>query len=227
MTLMEFTLRIAMAIFMGFIIGIERQLTGNPAGIRTNILVSLGSCMFVLFSQVMDADAPDKTRIAAQVVTGVGFLCGGVIFKEGMNVRGLSTAATIWCTAAIGVLTSSGMLKYASAATVLVVIVNIFFRFLSDKITPLAQDIESEWYYKVSITCTGHKEMMIRSIIMTYITSTKLTLSNLDSREIAEDKVEIAAKMVCYGKRRDEVAENLIGIISSEQHVTSAGWELL
>lgn len=98
MPLLDFIIRIACAVLLGFCIGLERQLTGHIAGIRTNILVCLGACLFTVFSQL--TFAPDPTRIAAQVVTGIGFLCSGIIFKDGFNVRGLNTAATIWCTAA-------------------------------------------------------------------------------------------------------------------------------
>jgi uncharacterized membrane protein YhiD involved in acid resistance len=134
MTLFEFIICICCAVIFGFLIGLERQLTGHVAGIRTNILVSMGACLFTLFSQLMGA--PDTTRIAAQVVTGIGFLCGGVIFKEGINVRGLNTAATIWCTAAIGVLCSSGFFLYATIATAVLLTSNLIFRFIANKIQP-------------------------------------------------------------------------------------------
>ena len=225
MTLLDFTLRIAMSILFGFLIGFERQLTGHPAGIRTNILVSLGSSMFVLFSLLMRA--PDPTRIAAQVVTGVGFLCSGIIFKEGMNVRGLNTAATIWCTAAVGVLTSSGMILYALIATLLLIASTVVFRPIAYKINPLVRFDENEHYYKVSITCSEQKEMLIRSIIMNYISSTKLVLTDLESGDVTGNKVEIVAKLICHGKRMDDVVEKLVGKISGEQQVTSVGWELM
>lgn len=227
MTLIDFTTRIIAAIIFGFLIGFERQLTGHPAGIRTNILVSLGACMFVEFSLLMNA--PDATRIAAQIVTGVGFLCSGIIFKDGVNVRGLNTAATIWCTAAIGVLTSSGMTLYALTATALLILANLIFRPVSNKINPLSRfdEEENEKYYKISVTCSEQKELLIRSIIMNYISSTKLVLSNLESGDVVGDKVEVIAKLICYGKRKDDIAEKLISTISSEQQVTSAGWKLI
>jgi len=142
MSLLDFVIRICCAVAFGFLIGLERQLTGHVAGIRTNILVSMGACLFTLFSQLMHA--ADTTRIAAQVVTGIGFLCSGIIFKEGLNVRGLNTAATIWCTAAIGVLCSSGLLPHATAAVVILLASNLFFRFVSEKIQPLAHFEEGE-----------------------------------------------------------------------------------
>jgi putative Mg2+ transporter-C (MgtC) family protein len=142
MELLDFTIRIACAVGFGFLTGLERQLTGHAAGIRTNILVSMGACIFTMFSLLMDA--PDTTRIAAQVVTGIGFLCTGIIFKEGLNVKGLDTAATIWCSAAIGVLCSSGMLLYATVAAAILLAVNFFIRLVTNKIKPIVHLAEKD-----------------------------------------------------------------------------------
>ena len=79
MTLFDFVIRISCAVLFGFLIGLERQLTGHATGIRINVLISIGACLFTLFSQLMGVY--DTTRIAAQVVTGIGFLCSGIIFK--------------------------------------------------------------------------------------------------------------------------------------------------
>lgn len=93
-------LQIGMAALLGAAIGLEREISAQPAGLRTHMLVSLGSAVFTLAG----ADTPhtDPTRIAAQVVTGIGFLGGGAILREGATVRGLTTAASLWMTAAIG-----------------------------------------------------------------------------------------------------------------------------
>jgi putative Mg2+ transporter-C (MgtC) family protein len=90
--------RLALAGLLGGLIGLERELRGYPAGIRTLALVTLGSCLFTDVSQLMGGD----DRVAAQIVTGIGFLGAGVIFREGTGVRGITTAATIWAAAAIG-----------------------------------------------------------------------------------------------------------------------------
>ena len=90
--------RLALAGLLGSVIGLERELRGYPAGIRTIALVTLGSCLFTDVSQLMGGD----DRVAAQIVTGIGFLGAGVIFREGYTVRGITTAATIWAAAAIG-----------------------------------------------------------------------------------------------------------------------------
>ena len=158
MTLIDFVIRIGCAVVFGFLIGLERQLTGHSTGIRINVLICMGACLFTLFSQLMGAE--DTTRIAAQVVTGIGFLCSGIIFKEGLNVKGLNTAATMWCTAAIGVLTSSGLIFYAIAAVVVLIGSNLIFRFLAGKIQPLARFEEEENTYMLSVTCREDDDLI-------------------------------------------------------------------
>ncbi|MCL2235723.1 MAG: MgtC/SapB family protein [Defluviitaleaceae bacterium] len=207
----------------GFLIGLERQLTSNRVGIRTNVLVSMGACLFTMFSQLMGAE--DTTRVAAQVVTGIGFLCGGVIFKEGMNVKGLSTAATIWCTAAIGVLASTGLISYAATATGILIAANIIFRFISDKIHPLTNYGDGENVYTLSVTCTEDDEFNVRSVILDSLAEAKLQLVNLESADEIGNKVEIEATIIVQGRRKDALIEKLIAEIALEKGVSKAGWE--
>ena len=94
-------LEFLLALGLGAIVGLERRLRGHPAGIHTNALVSLGSAAFVVAGLSLGGDV---SRVAAQVVTGSGFICAGVILHQGTDIRGLNTAATLWCTSALGVL---------------------------------------------------------------------------------------------------------------------------
>jgi putative Mg2+ transporter-C (MgtC) family protein len=114
------------ALFAGLIIGFERQWHHKETGLKTNMLVATGAAAFVLLSIKVAATEPniDVTRITAQVVMGVGFLGAGVIFREGPNVHGLNSAATIWCSAAIGCIAASGYFIEALICTFLVTIVN-------------------------------------------------------------------------------------------------------
>lgn len=103
MTSIEFTLRLLAALLAGLVIGFERQWHHKSAGLRTNTLVSVGAAIFVLLSiNVTENGTGDVTRIIGQVVTGIGFLCAGIIFKEGINVHRLTTAVTVWCCSAVG-----------------------------------------------------------------------------------------------------------------------------
>lgn len=107
-TTFDFSLRLLSAVGAGFFIGLERQWHHKSAGLRTNTLVAIGAALYVLLSISLTQEQGDVTRIIGQVVTGVGFLGAGIIFKEGLNVHGLTTAATVWCSSAIGSLAASG-----------------------------------------------------------------------------------------------------------------------
>lgn len=125
----ELILRLGLAALLGAAIGFEREFSEQPAGLRTHLLVSLGACLFTLvgaygleeFSSGSRIDF-DPTRIAAQVVTGIGFLGAGAILREGVNIRGLTTAAALWVTAAVGLAVGLGFWVGAAAATTIAVI---------------------------------------------------------------------------------------------------------
>ncbi|MBV9288491.1 MAG: MgtC/SapB family protein [Hyphomicrobiales bacterium] len=108
MSLLQAGLNLAAALGLGAAIGFERQWRQRLAGLRTNSLVALGAAIFVTYSRIV-LDDQGAARMAAQVVSGIGFLGAGVIFKEGLNVRGLNTAATLWCSAAVGLIAGKGI----------------------------------------------------------------------------------------------------------------------
>jgi len=122
--LSEAFLRLALAAALGGVIGLERETHRKPAGLRTNMLISLGSALFAILSVELGTGAGSPDRIAAQVVTGIGFLGAGAILRSGENVHGLTTAATIWVNAAIGMAAGLGSYTVAtvSAAITLVVL---------------------------------------------------------------------------------------------------------
>ena len=133
MSLPEFTSRILVALFCGLLIGLERQLSHKNAGMRTNALVALGAAIYVLLSfEIIQQHDGDITRIIGQVVTGVGFICAGVIFHQGINVQGLTTAATVWCSAGIGCMAAAGFFAEAFICTVIVTIVNAVLKLVDD-----------------------------------------------------------------------------------------------
>jgi putative Mg2+ transporter-C (MgtC) family protein len=125
MTILEFILRVLTALFAGVLIGFERQWHHKSAGLRTTTLVSLGAAFYVLLSVIITQNTGDVTRIIGQVVTGIGFLCAGVIFREGISVHGLTTAVTIWCSSAIGCLAAAGYYIETMIATSMILFVNI------------------------------------------------------------------------------------------------------
>ena len=135
MTDLEFTLRVVVALIAGLAIGFERQWHHKSAGLRTTTLVALGSAFYVLLSIIITKSNGDVTRIIGQVVTGIGFLCAGVIFREGISVHGLTTAVTIWCSSAIGCLAAAGYFIETIIATSVILIVNILLKPIDDWLT--------------------------------------------------------------------------------------------
>lgn len=123
LTVADFALRLAVGVGCGAIIGLERQWRARMAGLRTNALVATGATLFVLYAVATEDSSP--TRVASYVVSGIGFLGGGVILREGFNIRGLNTAATLWCSAAVGVLAASGHLVFTLIGTGTIVAVHL------------------------------------------------------------------------------------------------------
>lgn len=118
-------LQVIYSIILGFLIGLERESSGKDIGIRTSSLISLGSTLFCLISSTLTQG--DPTRIVGQVITGVGFIGAGLIFRSENNIHGLTTATTIWCTAAVGALVGMGLNQIAFVGMLAVIIINKLF----------------------------------------------------------------------------------------------------
>jgi putative Mg2+ transporter-C (MgtC) family protein len=217
-------IKLAVAVGLGAAIGFERQWHHRLAGLRTNTLVALGSASFVLYSLIGPGQA-DPTRVAAQVVSGIGFLGAGVIFKEGLTVRGLNTAATLWCSAAVGVLAGGGYYLHAAVSAVFVVMVNLLLRPLVNAINrqPM-ESAETSTCYVVTVICRGAEEAHVRALLLQGFNTGDLHLRELDSSNIEDtDRVEVTAKIT--SERRREIAlEAIVGRLSLESSVTAVRW---
>ena len=133
-------LSLFVALTLGAFIGLERELSDKAAGLRTNILICVGSCLFAMLSRALAATAgSDTTRIAAQIVSGIGFLGAGAIMRDGEQVTGLTTAATIWVVAAIGVTVGYGFYALAAVTAVMTLVVQGVFPHLDSMIDELRQ----------------------------------------------------------------------------------------
>src|ERR1700749_3318266 len=176
MSIEQAAINLAVAFCLSAIIGFERQWRNRLAGLRTNTLVALGAASFVVFAQLYPEEA-SPTRVAAQVVSGIGFLGAGLIFREGASVRGLNTAATLWCSAAIGVLSGAGYPLYAAISTAFVVFVNLLLRPIVSFINrqPLTAT-ELEVVYLLSVTCRSPDEAHIRALLLQGLAGTALAL---------------------------------------------------
>ena len=220
-------LNLLIAACLGAAIGLERQWRQRLAGLRTNTLVALGAAIFVTYSHVVP-DGPGDTRMAAQVVSGIGFLGAGVIFKEGLNVRGLNTAATLWCSAAVGLLAGEGFALYGLMAAALVLGTNTALRPIVRAINRQPIDLtEEEQHYLVSIDCRAAQASEIRSQLVEEVVGVPdLHFSQLDSAFIADTgRVEVTATVTSH-KRRELALEAIVGRFSQADGVTRAAWRL-
>ncbi len=127
---MEYVVRIVVAVILGGLIGFERELRDKPAGLRTIMLICLGACIFTIVSEVVGGPDWNTTRIAAQIVTGIGFLGAGAIIRDHQAVFGLTTAATIWAVAAIGMTAGFGLLVLATFGTLVILVALLIFNYI-------------------------------------------------------------------------------------------------
>ena len=143
LSVLELTLRLGVAALAAVCIGLERELRGHPAGVRTHALVSVGAALFTIagaygFSDVPHGPNVDPARIAAQVASGIGFLGAGAILRQGMGVTGLTTAATLWIAAAVGVAAGAGAYAAVIVGTAVMLALLVVLRFAKPVIARLA-----------------------------------------------------------------------------------------
>jgi putative Mg2+ transporter-C (MgtC) family protein len=234
MTLQDFIIRLGLALLLGITIGLERQWRQKQAGLRTNTLVSLGSAAFTLISIALTANEDnfyrgDATRIIGQIVTGIGFLGGGVILRDGVNVQGLNTAATIWCSAAVGALAGTGLVAEAFAVTGAVVLTHLLLRPLGMWMNKLSffQRDEGAYCYVFKIRCKEQVENHLRILILdTLKKDNHLRLRSLKSTDNGNPAyVYIEAEILSAGNHDAEM-EKLAGKLTLEYGVTEVSWSV-
>ncbi|TBW29876.1 MgtC/SapB family protein [Gramella sp. KN1008] len=135
MEIVGFVIKTVIAVVAGLLIGLEREFRGKHAGLKTHALVALGASVFILLSlEFKGEEYADMTRVLSQVIIGIGFIGAGTIMKKGEDVEGLTTAATIWCSAAVGCLAGFGYYKEIVLVTGLVIFVNFFLSKLEKRL---------------------------------------------------------------------------------------------
>lgn len=226
MDLGTFVLGIAFAFLMGSALGLERQIRQHPAGLRTNALVCVGAALFVSLSRLMPHEA-SPTRIAAQVVSGIGFLGGGVILREGLNVRGVTTAAMLWCSAGLGTLAGAGFWIEAGVGTGIILAANMGLRPVSrwiDARVQGASDVQTS--YRVKVVCPDEHESTIRRLLLWYVSAQRSMLIQGISTEDADQggKTEVIADISSM-IRDDQTMERLVSRINLERNIASVSWE--
>lgn len=228
MSFWDMVLKLVVSFILGSLIGMERETHGRPAGLRTHTLVCVGSTLFTICSYViaepqhitgaLQTPPNDPGRLAAQIVTGIGFLGAGTIIHQGSVVRGLTTAASIWAVAAIGVAVGIGgpsMMGIAVVASVLV-FGTLYLMGRVDKMLFAAHDERH-----ITIT-TGRAPERVCEILR-LIADHKATLRSIDSRESDDGDMQILRLRLRVQRDFDEVS--LAGDLAGNKYVISYTWE--
>jgi putative Mg2+ transporter-C (MgtC) family protein len=190
--------RLAIATALGLAIGLERQWRQRAAGLHTSTLVAVGAALFTAIPELLGST--DVMRVVAQVVTGVGFLAGGVILREGFNVRGLITAATLWATAAVGALAGSGLELQALAGAGVIVTVNLFGVPLSNLVARIPRSRENlQTTYTLRVACSEPQREAVRARILEQVHTTSLTLTSLSTVPTDGDNLAMTAEITKPG----------------------------
>ena len=223
----ELTISLLSALLLGAAIGLERQWRQRLAGLRTNALVALGAALFLVYARAVHDDA-GAARIAAQVVSGIGFLGAGVIFKEGLNVRGLNTAATLWCSAAVGLLAGEGQIAYAVIGAALIISANLLFRPLVRAINRQPNDgSEMASSYSIALACRSTDAARVRSQLASALAS----VPDVELVEVSEETgdeggyVNVSATVTAH-KPRGISIESVVFTLAREPGVVRSEWRL-
>ena len=166
-------------------------------------------------------------RVGSSIISGVGFLCSGVIFKEDGSVRGMNTAATLWCTAAIGILASTGLYGIALIAAGMLILSNLVLRPVARRINPLGVSYDADKSYRITVVCLEDAEPEIRMLLINTNLSKTLFLCHLESGDVIGDKVEIIADFCSMGKAKNQILEDIVSCALQDPAVISAGWEII
>jgi putative Mg2+ transporter-C (MgtC) family protein len=222
---MDFGIRILAALLLGGVIGLERQWRQRMTGLRTNGLVAVGSAMFIMMGNLIAGD--NNSAVAANVVTGIGFLGGGVILKDGFNIRGMNTAATLWCTAAVGTLAGIGRLEFAAMGALGVLAANVILRPVAYLINraPIQKE-EHEILYRLRCTCRTSDEANIRTMLIQNVGRAQLALVALQS---VDDELLARVNVKAYLKSlgpQEQALEQIVTRLSLEAGVTAISWEV-
>lgn len=218
-------INLSVAMVCGAVIGSERQVRQRMAGLRTNALVALGAAGFVTFSLLFPHEV-SQTRVAAQVVSGIGFLGAGIIFRDGFNIHGLNTAATLWCSAAVGLMAGASAWQFALLLTAMVVFINLGLR-------PLVKFIKRQTkagvphlrQYRVLVSCLPADEGRMRGFVLRSLAGGGLHLSEV-AVQAAEGGLELAVT-VSSDAADDQALELAVQRMAAEPGLARIRWVLL
>lgn len=230
MLAVELLTRVGLATLLGVAIGLERQWRSRMAGLQTMALVSMGAALFLILGAYTFNQDADPTRVAAQIVTGIGFLGAGVIMKQGASVTGLNTAATLWATAAVGALAGAWMWREAVAGAAIIIAANGLLQPLAARMDRLHFRAGREVPpadYAFEVICDTGAAARMKTLIAEAVTRPGFQLKSLRSFGTrTPDEVEVRAE-VSTATRDDTVFANAVRELSVEPDVSGVRWSIL
>ncbi|MDR3532850.1 MAG: MgtC/SapB family protein [Rhodopila sp.] len=214
---------LAIAFVLGTLIGAERQWRQRTAGLRTNVLVAIGAAAFTdLGTRLLGADG--ATRIISYIVSGIGFLGAGVILKEGAQIRGLNTAATLWCSAAVGAFAGAALWAEAVSVSFFVVAGNTLLRPLVNYINRLPIDTQTtEARYQVHVVADHRKVSAARDLLDEILEKVGYPIREIETLSETETQVELAAILVPTSADAT-VLDQVVAQLEKSPPVYSATW---
>jgi putative Mg2+ transporter-C (MgtC) family protein len=195
-------IKLGIALLLGGIIGAERERYKKDAGLRTTILITLGSTLFTILSTRVGGDNSDTTRIASNIVSGIGFLGAGVIMQERGRVKGLTTAATIWISAAIGMACGAGEFLLAAAVTFFTMIVLVLF----SRFEEILEISIEERTYEITSKLSWEKYKEIKSLFKSY----GLTINKSKQEKKAGGDMVLTLEVSGPSKKHDKVVQKIL-----------------
>jgi putative Mg2+ transporter-C (MgtC) family protein len=220
-------LNLFVALSCGALIGSERQIRQRMAGLRTNALVALGAAAFVVFASLFP-DEVSPTRVAAQIVSGIGFLGAGIIFRDGFTVYGINTAATLWCSAGVGMMAGAGAWPHALLLTGFVVLVNLGLR-------PLVKWIKRHTmagrpvlrHFQVTVACEPSREAEVRALLLRTFAVAGLHLTEIAARPSIEGgTLDITAAVTGEGATPVTI-DQALARLAAEPGLARVSWQVL
>lgn len=229
MPAVELLVRVGLATLLGIAIGIERQWRARMAGMQTMALVSMGAALFLILGAYTFHREQDPTRVAAQIVTGIGFLGAGVIMKQGSSVTGLNTAATLWSTAAVGALAGAWMWREAITGATIIIAANCLLLPLANRMnrarTRFGRDTPPADYV-LQVECDTAAEAAVRALIIQLVGGPNLQLKSLRSTGSASPGTTRLLAELSATSRDDGPLEDAARILSVEPDIRSVRWEI-
>ena len=229
---LRYLVSVLVAVILGFAIGYERKLRFKEAGIRTHTIVCAGSALIMVVSKYGFGDSieADASRVAAQIVSGIGFLGAGVIISDGTKIKGINTAASIWASASVGILCCLDKWWFAALVAGTIVLAHLIIHPITEYITKKQEynkekSDKQETFYRITIVCSEENADEIKKNIIEYFRELDgVLLRNLEMVDLEGGNVKVRADFSTK-RKNNELVEHIITHVGKHENIISTGWK--